>query len=46
MSNSIKIIAGLALVSFAAACGGPREEPVTYTQPAPMVQPEPTYSKY
>ena len=45
MSNSFKTVLGLALVSLAAACGGPREQPVTYVEPAPIVA-EPTYSKY
>ncbi len=47
MSNSVKIVLGLALVTVAAACS--REEPpMTYSEPAAPapVQAEPTYSKY
>ncbi|SPJ24270.1 hypothetical protein [Palleronia abyssalis] len=46
MSTSFKMIMGLVLVSFVAACGG-REEEVVFTDPTPApIVAEPTYSKY
>ena len=45
MSNTFKIVMGLALVSFVAACGNRQEEVVVTAPPAPIVA-EPTYSKY
>lgn len=45
MSNSFKIVMALAALSVTAACGN-RTEEVVYTDPAPVIAPEPTYSKF
>jgi hypothetical protein len=47
MSRSVTILAGLALLTVAAACNRQSEE-VVYSEPAPapVISPEPTYSKY
>ncbi len=47
MSKSLPILAGLALLTAAAACNRQSEE-VVYSEPAaaPVISPEPTYSKY
>ncbi len=47
MSKRSTILAGLALLTVAAACNRQSEE-VVYSEPvaAPVISPEPTYSKY
>ena len=45
MSNTFKIVMGVALVSFVAACGNRQEEVVMTAPPAPIVA-EPTFSKF
>lgn len=43
MSKSVKVIVGLCLVAFVAACGSKDE--VVYVEPTPIAA-EPVYSKY
>ena len=47
MSNGIKLVMGLALVTVVSACGKNESEEVVFTAPAPApIMAEPTYSKY
>ncbi|MEH6836082.1 MULTISPECIES: hypothetical protein [Falsihalocynthiibacter] len=45
MSNSIKALFAIGLLSLVAACGGASEEETVYVEVEPIVE-EPTMSKY
>ncbi|SES25867.1 hypothetical protein SAMN04490244_108148 [Tranquillimonas rosea] len=46
MPKSVKFAVVLGLTAFAAACAQEEPTEVVYTDPAPTVQPEPSYNKY
>lgn len=45
MPKRVTIATALAALSFTAACGN-RTEEVVYSDPAPVIVPDPTYSKF